>query len=726
MSRRQRTRHRLRRRHGKSRNPILFAGAILLAGFGIGLLGVFGWIASIAASTPPLGSLHPIQKGALSTIYAADGTTLGTIQADTLRVPIAGTRMPAAIRNATVAIEDQRFYHHSGVDYPGLLRAAFIDLTGGKTAQGGSTITMQLIRNLYLSNEKTVTRKIREASLAQQLEKKHSKFWILTTYLNDIPYGTVGGQTAVGVEAGARVFFNRDASRLTLSQAALMAGLPQAPSDYNPFLNPQRARARRNEVLRDMANQHLISVAAEQRATTDPLGVHHNNYYQAKREQYFFDFVQSELIAKYGVKTVTEGGLQVHTTIDPKLQALARQSIANQLNQTGDPSAAVVSIDPSNGYIRTMAASENYGTGKGQTTFNYAANAHRQPGSAFKLFVLLAALRDGVDLNNTFYTSKPLDFYDPVYGQIKVATDTNTYSGNINLIEATVQSDNTVFEQLDLDVGPPAVTKAARDAGITTDLHDYPAEGLGGLTHGATPLEMANAYATVASGGWHNKPIAITSVKFPDGHVDDLGKPQRVRTFPESITYAATQALEANIQRGTGTAANISCPAAGKTGTTSSFKDAWFVGFTPAVTTAVWVGYTPNPIPMTSVHGITVFGGTFPAQIWHDYMSTAVGNNCVPFHDPGVTPNYQPFFGKYQSQGGGNSANGGTQPTGTSTKNSTAGRYPPSLYQSPPQAAPHVVTGGGGGISPGSGTGHGGGGTPGGGNGGKPGTGKRH
>ena len=715
MSRRQRIRRRTRHQ-GKRRSPVLFAAGVVTMAFVIGVLAVLGWIASVASSTPPLSSLTPRQEGAISQVYAADGSKLGTIQADTLRVPVPGSQIPTVMRDATIAIEDQRFYHHGAVDYPGLLRAAFVDLTGGSTAQGGSTITMQLTRALYLNDAKTITRKIREASLAQQLESRHSKAWILNTYLNDIPYGTVGGQTAVGVEAASRMFFNKDASQLSVPQAALLAGLPQAPSDYNPFLDPQAATDRRDEVIQKMESLHMISSTTEARALADPLEIHQNNYFQAEREQYFFDYVREELIAKYGVTTVTEGGLKVYTTIDPQLQQLARASIARNLDQSGDPSSAVVSIDPSDGYIRTMAASEIYGTGKGQTTFNYAADAHRQPGSVFKLFILLAALRDGVDPFTTYYDSHHLDIQDPIYGHIVVSTDTNTYSGRINLIEATVQSDNTVYEQLDLDVGPPAVTKAARDAGITTDLHNYPAEGLGGLTHGTTPLEIADAYATVASGGWRNKPIAITKVVFPDGRVDSSwGVPQRTKEFPTSITYVATEALEANIQRGTGTAANMSgCPDAGKTGTTSSYKDAWFAGFTPKLSTAVWVGYTPDAIPMTDVQGITVFGGTFPAQIWHDYMTSAVGSgSCPAFVDPGVTPDYQPFFGHYMISGGGGSgpSSNGSNPSSTTTTTNTSSTTNPKLYQSPPQGPPHIPTpatggNGGGSTHTGTGTGH--------------------
>ena len=669
MSRRQRQR---RQRHlgGKSKSPIVFTFGVLGMGAVIGVLAVFGWIASIAASVPSIGSLKPIDKGAISKVYAADGSLLGTIQSDNLRVPVTSDQLPKSLKDATVAIEDQRFYQHKGVDYAGVLRAAFINVTTGKTAQGGSTITMQLVRNLYISSEKTIQRKIREASLAQQLESVHNKDWILTGYLNDVPYGTVNGQTAVGGEAAAQVFFGRPAARLDLAQSALLAGLPQAPSQYNPFIDPNAARQRRADVLQKMASLHMITPEDAAAAGAEPLGVRHNDFYQREREPYVFDYVKDELDRHYGIPTVSQGGLIVRTSIEPKLQNLARKSIAQQLNQTGDPSSGVVSIDPATGYIRAMAASETYGLGQGRTTFNYAADAHRQPGSTAKLWVLMAALRKGMDPRSTYYDSHQLDFTDPIYGPIKVSTDDNQYYGSESVFDAVVHSDNTVFQQLDLDVGPPDVTKAAHDLGITTHLFNYPAEGLGGLTDGVTPLEQANAYATVASGGYHNTPQAVTSVRFPNGRVD-LFKPHRVKQFTDGETDQAIQTLKANIQRGTGTAANISCPAAGKTGTTSSFKDAWFVGFTPRLTTAVWVGYTPNPLPMDSVHGITVFGGTFPAQIWHDYMSQAIGSDCGDFPPPSEPMSFQPFFGKYASQSGGGSSGGGSSGGGTSSSSGT-------------------------------------------------------
>ena len=671
---------------------------------GIGALTAVAYVLSIAAEAPNIDSLKPVDKGAVSQVFAADGRRLGFIESSDLRTPIPDSQIPKVLKQATVAIEDQRFYHHGGVDPEGIVRAAIRNVGSGKTLQGGSTITQQLVRNLYISPERTFARKIKEAKLAEELENKHSKRWILDTYLNSVSYGTVGGQSAVGVQAASRLFFDKPAKDLTLAQAAMLAGLPQAPSDYNPFTEKRRALARRNNVLHEMIKQKLITPQMGARAMTSKLGVRENSYYTAKRESYFFDYVKQELIDKYGANTVRQGGLKVYTTVDLDLQKAARQAIAGQLYYKNDPSSAIVSLDPSNGYIRAMASSGKYGSNK----FNYAAQGHRQPGSTAKVWVLMTALRRGVDPESTTYNSHELDLTTP-FGPWKVSTYSHSYGGSMNLVQATLTSDNTVYAQLDLDLGPKEVRKTAYDLGIKTKLNAYPAEGLGGLRLGVSPLEQANAYATIASGGVRHRPVAVRKVVFPDGKVDDVGKPRGVRVFKDGTTAEATKILEKNIQSGTGTAANIGCPAAGKTGTTDEFSDAWFVGFTPKLTTAVWVGYPNQRVSMTNVHGISVAGGTFPARIWHDYMETAKGSHCGDFARPKQPFKSAPFFGKYASTGGsgdgnydyGTSGNGGGTSAqgfetggggggGNSSKGGGGGNYNPKLYDSPPQKAPDV------------------------------------
>ena len=673
-------------------------------------LGIY--VLSVAAQAPPISSLKPIDQGTSSRVFAADGSLLGYIQHDQVRTPVPLSRIPRELQQATIAIEDERFYKHGGVDFEGILRAAVKDIEAGRAVQGGSTITMQLVRNLYISEPKRdLARKIKEAKLAEELEKEHSKDWILNSYLNSASYGTLDGRTAVGVEAAAQTHFNRPARRLTLEQSALLAGLPQSPSRYNPFLNPTGALERRNRVLQAMEREGYISPEQADAGYRKPLGLSRGYRYTRIREPYFFDYVQQQLIERYGVNVVRKGGLTIQSTIDPDLQEAGRDAIDSNLGQPGDPSAAVVSIDPATGYVRAMASSGTYR----RAQFNLAAQGHRQPGSAAKVWVLTTAIRRGVNPNTTYYTSKPLSLQLPGFGYWKVSTYSESYIGSVNLVKATLASDNTVYAQLDLDLGPQAVAQTAKLMGIETELDGLPAEGLGGLRLGVSPLEMSNAYATLASGGIRNKPIAIQTVRFPDGRTDEIGSPQRKRVFSDGVAYEVTKILQQNIQSGTGTRANIGCPAAGKTGTTDNFNDAWFVGYTAPsargrsedgghepgeqLATSAWVGYPDALRSMSSVHGISVAGGTFPAAIWGDYMRVATGGVCGSFPPPREPVEWIPFYGRYANQGPpeGSSDTGDTSAGG----DNYSGGYDPRAY------APGIQNGGGGG-----GEGGGGGGNP--------------
>jgi penicillin-binding protein 1A len=698
MSRRQRAKRRQRQQGAKGAKILGLGIGVILAVTAIGACAGIGYIISIAQSVPDIDTLKPVDKGAVSEIFAADGSRLGFIESDELRTPIEGRTIPKLVKQATVAIEDRRYYEHGGVDYPGIVRAAIDNVRNGKTVQGGSTITMQLVRNLaYVSTERTYQRKIKEAKLAEELENERSKEWILDEYLNSVPYGTVGGRSAIGIEAASRLFFNKPAKKLKLKEAALLAGLPQAPSAFNPFTNAEAAKARRNEVLRNMASEKMITQAEAADAIASDLGVKENNYYTKRKENYFFDYVRQELIDRYGANTVRRGGLKVYTTIDLGLQEAARNAIAGRLGDPSDPRSAIVTIDPKTGWIRAMAASSDYR----QSRYNLAAQGRRQPGSTFKVMVLMTALRMGINPETTSYTSKPLDLNDPRYGPWKVKTYSGGYSGRLNLVQATLQSDNTVYAQLDLDVGPEKVKETARMMGITSKLNGYPAEGLGGLEDGVSPLEMATAYSSISNGGYRIKPIAIKKVTFPDGKVKDLGKPKRTKVFSDAVTTKALDILKQNVQRGTGTAAQQGgCPVGGKTGTTDNFTDAWFVGFTPKMTTATWVGYPKEQVPMRGVRGIDVAGGTFPTEIWGDYMRVARRGDCSDWPAPTETFESQPFFGKYASRGGDNSQGDGsgsdssdqTDNTGTNDTGGGGGGggqgYDPNLYDSPPQGEP--------------------------------------
>jgi penicillin-binding protein 1A len=682
MSARSRRRH---RRTSRKRNPFLFVLLTLGSVVALGTLGFGIWVMSVAAEAPPISELQPVDVGQNSIVYAADGTKLGYIQSDTARTPVELDQMPQDLQNATVAIEDARFFRHHGVDLEGVVRAAFDNLKAGKTVQGGSTITMQLARNLYIADpQRDLERKIKEAKIATELEDAHSKDWIIEQYLNTASYGTVNGRTAVGVEAASRIYFSKPVDQLDLAQSALLAGIPQSPSLYNPLQNPRGAIARRNDVLDHMAEHGYISdeVAAETKAA--PLETHPSNAYSTIREPYFFDFVQQQLIEKYGVNTVRKGGLKVYTTVYPELQDAARSAIANNLYLSSDPSAAVVSIDPSTGFVRAMASSGSYQSQQ----FNLAAQGHRQPGSAFKTFALTTAVQRGINPDTTYYTSKPLDLNLPEWGHWEVQTYGNSYSGTINLHEATLHSDNTVYAQLALDLGPESIADTAHEMGITTQLDGIPAETLGGLRLGVSPLEMADAYSTLASYGMHSEPIAIRKVKFPDGHIDDSGKPKRNRVFQDGVASKVTEILSDNVDAGTGTAAQTDCSTeAGKTGTTDDFNDAMFVGYTPQLTTAVWVGYPNELRSMSSVHGISVAGGTFPAEIWHDYMEVALhrpeinhGTFCPAFPEPRNPMEWIPFHGTFTSSSSSSSCGGSTSVTGSG---STEGSYGCPTYTTP-------------------------------------------
>jgi penicillin-binding protein 1A len=683
MTRRQRKLRRTRSAP-RFRSKLALGGLLFVTVVMIGALSVVGYIVAIAATGPDISELKPNDKGESSVVYASDGSILGYVQSDTVRQERPFDEMPVALRQAVVAIEDERFYEHSGVDPEGIVRAAVKNITSGSTVQGGSTITQQLVRALYIQDpQQDYKRKIREAKLAQELEDEHSKRWILEQYLNVVPFGTVSGKTALGAEAAAQTYFSKSAKDMTLDESALLAGLPQAPSQYNPFQNPRAALERRNDVLDAMAKNGFISEARATKAMEKGLGLKRGNKYSQRREPYFFDYVEQLLIEKYGVAVYRQGGLKIYTTIDPKKQQQARQAIQGQLGRPGDPSSAIVSIAPQTGFIEVMASSGTYN----DRTFNLAAQGHRQPGSAFKTMVLVTAIREGVDPNKTTYVSKPLALQIPGYGTWNVKTYGNTYGGSMNLVKATVTSDNTVYAQLDVDLGPDKVAKTAHDLGITSKLEGVPSEGLGGLGQGVSPLEMARAYATLANGGKRHKPVAIRKVVFRDGKSDtSLGRSKGKQVITDGEAYEVTKILEKNVQAGTGTKAQIGCPAAGKTGTTDRFNDAWFVGYTPDLASAVWVGY-PNALKeMRAVHGISVAGGTFPAQIWGAFMNQAKGSDCRSFPQPKTPASFSPFHGKHA--GTGNASADGTSNGGNSAGGGGYNGYDPRLYAQPPQPPP--------------------------------------
>lgn len=696
------------RRHRGSPGKVLIAVAAAVGGLLLtAIVAGGGWVLSIAADAPNPDNLKEINKGQNSIIFAGDGSKLGMIDSDEVRTPIPLSEIPRSVQDATVAIEDERFYQHDGIDIQGGLRALVKNLESGGITEGASTITMQLMRNLYISNpERDYKRKIKEAKMALDYEKDHSKKQILGKYLNTAPYGTNEGRTAIGVRAAAKVYFSLKPKNLSLPQAALLAGLPQAPTDYNPIQNPAGAKQRRNEVLDAMARQNMITPARAAAAKKSGLQLDPAQDLFAKEDPFFFDYVESELIKKYGVNTVRRGGLRVYTTVQPSMQDAALNALSSNL-YAGGPSGALVAVDPRNGEIQAMVSSASYEDDQ----YNLAAQGKRQPGSTFKVFTLATAIHEGIDPWTTYYESKPLYIDDPVYGHWEVHTYGDSYSGTIDVAQATLASDNSVFAQLALDVGPDKIAEMAHEMGIKTKLDGYPAETLGGLTIGVSPLEMAGAYSTIASGGVRHDPTAIEKVVFPNGETDEPSKTKGVRVLSEAEAYEITRILHDNITSGTGTGAYTGCGGqAGKTGTTDNQVDAWFVGFQPNLTAATWIGYPESNDISTGSDG----GGT-PASIWNSFFSNA-GVPCEETPIPSETMDWGDFSGSYTVSPGTQSEYGpdtGTTDTGTDTTdgNTDTGTVGPDDAYAPGVGQDPAGTGGGtggstggastGGVSPG-------------------------
>jgi penicillin-binding protein 1A len=673
-----------RRRAGAAVATFGIVAAIIVVAVG------FGAGTALSASCD-LNTLRPVEIGANSFVYAYDGSLLGSIPAERNREPIATAKMSKWLPSATVAIEDRRFWQHGGVDYVGIARAAWEDLSAGKVVQGGSTITQQLVRNLYTGQEKTFTRKIKEACLAIKLAQKKSKPWILNEYLNSVYYGN----HAYGVEAAAQTYFSKHASQLTLLQAALLAGLPQAPSDYDPYHNPQAALTRRDEVLRAMLKNQSITLAQYDAAIrSNTLGLHAGRIYTRIKQPYFFSYVIDELDHAYGSNTVRQGGLKVYTTIDPRLQRLANKAIRDILPYKQDPASAIVSVEPGTGAIRAMTAVVR----KSGNQFNLVAQSARQAGSTFKTFVLASAIERGIDPDSTYYTSAPFTCSIGPWCQTpwQVHTYDNTYRGSISVTSGTLASDNSVYAQLTLDVGPRYVWQMAHRLGVhLSPDKPYASIGLGSLA--VSPLDMAAAYATFPAMGIYAKPMAITKVILPGGHEDKdsgWGNPQTKRALSQAVAWKVTDVLRQNALYGTGAGSGDGVHVnAGKTGTTENHADAWFDGYTRQLSTVVWMGYPEGEIPMTSVHGQTVAGATFPVPIWHEYMAAALWHRKVLGFDlPDRYPTYHSITrGSYGSLGYyyTPSSSTTTSPTTTSAPTTQQAPAPPvSTRSAPPKPTP--------------------------------------
>lgn len=612
---------------------LLFLLILVVVGIASGIAGVY---VALLRSVSTADLSGPIVLAESTKIFTNSNppVLIAELHGPENREVLSGDEIPQVMRDAVVAIEDSRFYEHQGVDFWGILRAFWTNIRRGEIVQGGSTITQQLVKNLYVGSERTYSRKLREAVLAYQLERKWSKEKILNEYLNIVYFG----EGAYGVGAAARTYFGISAKELSLDQAALLAGLLKAPSAYSPRSNPEGALARRNLVLNKMYQQQFITSAQLQEALAAPLQLVAAAKTKTSDFPYWVETIREQLVAKYGASRVLGGGLRVYISMDPKLQRAAEQAVAAILNQPGDPEAALVCVDVRTGYLVAMVGGSDFT----KRQFNLATQGRRQPGSAFKPFALVAALKAGISPENV-YESGPVTF-DLPGGPWQVSSEDR---GRITLKEATAISSNGVYARLVMEIGAQAVADAAYALGITTPLGDppNPAVALGGLKTGVSPLEMAMAYATLATGGERltsqtvfdpsqaNWPITIVRVTDARGRVLDENSVVRTRVLDEGLAALVTSCLREVIHSGTGKAADIGRPAAGKTGTTQNYCDAWFVGYTPELVTAVWVGYPDTRQPMTSVHGITVTGGSFPAQIWAKFMRTALENAPVTDFD---------------------------------------------------------------------------------------------
>jgi penicillin-binding protein 1A len=628
------SRRRLRSR--KSRYLPILRNAFLLFCFAA-IFGVVVLFASfsytytaLANDMPELNDYSSMELAQTSLVYDANGNVVDELYGVQNRYMVSLEEIDPTLQDAVVAIEDHRFYEHRGLDFEAIARAALENIRSLSIQEGGSTITQQLIKNTYIAPEQRMVasfqRKLVEASLAWQYEEEHSKEEILEQYLNTVYFGA----NAYGAEAAAKTYFNKRAENLTLPESALLAGIINLPGVYDPFTDPKTARERRNVVLDRMLEYGLITKKEHGEAVKTDLILSRGRVEHENNNEYFLNAVRKELAEEYGDKMVYEGGLAIHTTLDPDLQEMANTAVDSIVNpEVGDPSAALVSVDPATGAIRAMVGGSDFD----QVKFNLATQAHRQTGSAFKPFVLSEAIEQGYS-PKTMYVSKHLEVDMGPYERDYVVDNYDYIErGPITLERAIAESDNTVFVQLALDIGLENVVEKAHKMGITSEVEAYPSTAIGGLGEGATPLEMASAYSTLPNAGVHMKPYLVQKVTKEENGEEIVIEEHRLkgeRALTRDEAAVVTQALRGVITEGTASYyhdldAEIGRPSAGKTGTTNNFVDAWFIGFIPQLSTGVWVGYPDERRPMVNINGLPEINGeNYPLDIWSLYMQGAV------------------------------------------------------------------------------------------------------
>ena len=570
---------------------------------------------------------------AASQFYDINGNVIYTTLSEERRVPVSIDKIPKHVQQAFIAIEDNRFYEHSGIDYRGTARA-LVSTLSGREVQGGSTITQQLAKNAFLTQERSIIRKIKEAFIAKELEHKYTKDEILTMYLNQIYFG----QGAYGIESASLYYFGKHVQNLDIAEAATLAAIPKSPNYYNPFENPKESKKRQELVIDQMVKYGFISVDSAAKAKAKKMVYSTSHKQQNNPRGYFFDMISQKVIAEVGADALYKGGLKIYTTLDMDMQLAAEKAMRHLPNYYTDskkltqPQMALAAVDPKTGYVKAMIG------GRGQDKFNRATLAVRQPGSAFKPFVYLTAMQNG------FTPASIIEDKEEEFAKgWKPQNSDMQWHGKVSLRTALKRSLNVPTIKLAREVGVDKIVANVERMGITTlvDSGAYSdvnlAMALGGLSKGVNPLEMASAYGVLATNGLYNKPIALLKIVDRDGKVLYQAKPQSKRVVDAASAYLTTNMLEDVLVSGTGGGMGIGRPAAGKTGTTDTYIDAWFVGYTPDLSTAVWVGDDNNK-PMQRM-----YGSGAPLSIWHEFMINALASTPrTGFSNPGVAVPAEP------------------------------------------------------------------------------------
>jgi penicillin-binding protein 1A len=566
-----------------------------------------------------------------SIVLDTKGRPLGEFHAGENRVPVKLDEVAAIAREAVLAAEDRDFYSHSGLSPRGIVRALWSDIRR-RPLQGGSTITQQLVKNSYLDHRRTITRKLKEAVLAVKIERSLSKDAIFERYLNTVYFG----RGAYGIETASRAYFGVSAAELDLPQAALLAGLIRAPETADPAERPEEARRRRRLVLRGMVETGAVTREESDAAGREPVGALERAAPETSSSvamPYVLDYVRRWVASVYGDQLVYSGGLRVETTIDLDLQRAAEDAVEATLTEPDDPASALVSVDGGGGILAMVGGRDFTASQVNLAVGREGGGSGRQAGSAFKPFVLAAAIEAGVGLCERFPAPASVEF--PIPGQVwRVRNYDGKGLGTIDLARATALSVNTVYARLIDRVGPEAVAEVAQRAGIRSHLDPIHSLALG--TEPVSPLEMAGAYLTFSNRGERVEPFVVARIRDADGDVLYTRHPYRSRVIEEARADAVTSALRRVVEQGTGGAARLGRPAAGKTGTTQGYGDAWFVGYSSGISTAVWMGYPEGQSrAMDDVHGRRVSGGSFPAEIWERFMRVAVeGRPVEAFPEP--------------------------------------------------------------------------------------------